>query len=443
MITKSGFRSLLEGVGNDATRFERHMLHMMGLCDEQGRRYTKGLGDRTLKDPKGGPRIKPDEITMRGLAESLLGDSPDQKAKLLSHVAQRRLLLESSASTPELRQLLEDNGAGAVMPSAFANISAFVGVATGLLEVGVLEAYENPEFIADTLAPAQPSKQFEGRKEIGASRIGDQAEERLPGMPTKRVQFGERWITQPRTVENAASCELLQEDLFLDITGGQVSERGNEVGEWVAYRKELRVIDSFIGVTNTYNYKGTTYNTYITGGYYDNDIASNALDQIDNVKAAEIKFRDMTDPETGTKIRVTPDTLLVQQEYLYNAMLLFGGDQTQVRSAPGATTGEQYFRVGPNPIKGKYAILTSPLVQQRLTDSTGLNLSATNAGKYWWLFQKGPKTHVYVQNWPMRTQTAAPNNVDSIDRGIVLFIKADERGIPMWKDPRRSVRNKN
>ena len=43
------------------------------------------------------------------------------------------------------------------MASAFANINAFTGAVSGLLEVSILEAYENPEFIGSQLAPVEPS----------------------------------------------------------------------------------------------------------------------------------------------------------------------------------------------------------------------------------------------------------------------------------------------
>ena len=455
MINRTGFRNLLESVGGPTPEgygaLSIRIPHLLGLCDGRGRLHKDHAGNRILKDPSDTvKRLNPSEISLRGLAESLLGEDWEKRSRAIPAFLQQKSLLESDG-----RSLLEDNGAGAIMASAFADINAFTATATGLLEVGILEAYNSPEFIADKLAPVEPSKIFEGRKTIGAARLGDVAEERLPGMPTHRAQFGERWLTQPRTVENAVAVELTQEAIYLDLTGGQVSEHANSVGEWVAYRKEIRVIDSWIGTgglvgANGYNvyvwnYKGTAYAPYATAGtYYINDIASgNELLYIDNILSAEILFRNMTDPETGTLINITPNTILVNREKEYTARELFGMSDGQYRSSPGSTSGEQSFRGqgGPNPIKNKYEVIESPLVYQECTSATGLNLSATAAGKKWWLFERGNKTHVYIQNWPLRTQTAAPNQVDLLDRGIVLFVKADERGIPMWKDPHRVVRS--
>lgn len=426
MIGKTGCRNLLESVGNDAKRFVNHWTHLLGVTDEQGNRHRDFSGNMKLKAPDGGERINPKEVSIRGLAESLLGEDA----------------VERYLNPNVVRNVLEDNGAGAVGPSSFANINAFTAATAGLLEAAILEGWQNPQFIQDVIAPVEPSRQFEGRKTIGVSRIGDLAETREPLMPTKRVQLGEKWIVQPRTVENALAVEVSQEAVYLDLTGSLVNE-ANDLGTWLGYRKELRCIDSFIGVVNSYNYKGTSYNTYISNGYYNNDLSgSNELLYIDNVLAAEVLFRDMKDPDTNTRVLIMPNTLLVNREKGYVAEMLLGSNEAQYRSAPGATTGEQSFRTGNNPIKSKYRILESPLVYERCLAADGLNLSAANAGKSWWLFEAGQGTHVYVQNVPLRTQSAAPNQIDMIDRGLVLFVKADERGIPMWKQPRKVVRSR-
>lgn len=439
MITKTGVRNLLESVGGDHRRFARRFNHLLGVTDERGVPYKDAAGNRKLKAPASGEKLATGEVSLRALAESLIGE--DGIERWLRPSVLRELA--------ESRDVLEDTGAGAVQASAFANINAFTAATAGLLEAMVLEAYQNPLFIGDVLAPPEPSKQFEGRKTIGVSRVGDRAEERMPGMPTARVQVGERWITQPRTVENALSCEVTQEAIYLDLTGGQLADHTGAagLGEWLGYRRELRIIDSFIGVVNSYNYKGTSYNTYIAAGYYDNYISSgNELLHEDNVQAVMIKFRDMTDPDTGTRIMIQPNTCLVNREKLRFANSIFGATAQgyQYRDAPGSTTNAQQINMADPFYKGQLQIIESPLVYQRCTASDGLNLSASNAGKAWWTFERGNKTHVYVQNWPMRTQSASPaqGNLDMIDRGVVLYTKADERGVPMWKDPRRAVQSR-
>lgn len=444
MITKGSLRDLYESdtCGGDPRRFGCTILHMLGLTDQKGRYHTDRNGNRVIKDPVGESRIRPDEIPVRGLMETLCGDEPYKVAQQLRAYGQLRPLLESDPTWT--RSLIEDNAAGAVMASTFANINAFTAGVTGLLDVMILEAYQSPEFIGGQLAPVEPSKIFEGRKTIGVSRIGNLAESREPGMPTKRVQVGERWITQPRTVEKALSCEVTQEALFLDLTGGQLAEHAGAagVGEWLGYAQELDIIDSFIGVTASFNYKGTSYATYIAAGFYDNYISSgNELLHEDAAETALIKFRDMTDPDTSTRILIRPNTVLVNREKIRTANAIFGPTALQYQFRDDSTAAHQ-INVSDPAYKGQFRILESPLVYERCRAADGLNLSADASGKAWWMFESGQKTHCWVQNWPLRTQSAAPNQVDMIDRGVVMYTKADLRGIAMWKDPRRSVHSR-
>jgi len=440
MIRGSSLRSLYESHG--PAKFVQFVYQGLGLVDANGRRlYDRAGNARRVELVEGGKlpngqaveRFEPSEFSLRELAEAVIGG--DWAEQLRPDAVRRAMLVEE-------RRPLVEAGTGAIQATAFANINAFTAVVSGLLEVSTMEGWENPVFIADKLAPAEPTKMFDGRKVIGVTRLGDVAEERLPGMPTKRAQIGERWITQPRTVENALSSEVTQEAVFLDLAG-EVLQEAKDVGEWLRWRKEIRVIDAFIGVTNTYVYKGTSYNTYQTASTWDNDF-SNELLHWDNVQNVLIKFRDMKDPETNLRVLIQPNMMLVNREKLVVARAIVGdlaGD-VQYRDAPGSTSNPQQVRAFQSPYKGQFELLESPLVYQRCTDADGLNLSASNAGKYWWTWERG-KPLKYAQNWPFRVQTAAPNQLDMIDRGVVLFTKADERGVPMWYEPRRVVRSKN
>lgn len=435
MIRKNDVRTLLESrCGGDVGVFCRKMSHFMGLSDADGNPYRTAGGHATLRDVMEGStrvaRLKPSEFSLAALGRGILGD--DLFEQLYDPESTRLAGMQV-----KLRNIMEA-GEGAIMPSTFANINAFTGVAAGLMEAAILEGWQNPQFIGSQLMPDEPSKQFEGRKTIGVSRIGDQAEERLPGNPTKRVQVGERWITQPRTVENALAAELLQETVFLDITG-QVVQECNDLGSWLGYREEIRKIDAFIGVNNTYTYKDTSYQTYQTAGTWDNDLSNELLHHSD-VLEAELKFRDMKDPETNTRVLISPNTILLNREKKHTVRMVLGASNVNEGTDVTAT---YTMRDAPNPIDTNYNVLESPLVYERCTASDGLNLSASNAGKYWWCFEAGNKTIVYVVNWPMRVQQAAPGQMEMIDRGVLLYVKADVRGVPMWKEPRRVVRNKN
>ena len=443
MIGRSSTREVYEQFKGDRTKggragFVINMLHSLGLRDRNGDPYLDEGGNALIKNPldsKGNTigRYSANQFSLRDLAEGIIGENwPDA---FNPSILRRASIFERSNPVLEA-------GTGAISPSQFADINAFTAVVSGLLEISVLEQFRAPDFIADKLAPVRDTKMFAGRKVIGATRVGDKAEERKPGMPTTRVQIGERWITMPATVENALSAEVTQEAVYLDLTG-EVLQNASDLGYWLGFRKEMRVIDAKIGVTNTYSYKGTSYNSYLTSGYYTNDITGNELVHWDNVQNCLLAFRNMIDPETNTRVQIMPNKVLVNMEKLVAARSIMGdlAAGVQYRDAPGSATQAQQIREFQNPYKGDFEILQSPLVYQRMTDPTGLNLSASNAGKYWYMWEEG-KDLTYEQNWPIRTMQATPNSIDMLDRGVVLFIKADERGVPMWREPRRIIRSR-
>lgn len=438
MISGSSTREVYESIKKDEGRgaFVKKILHGIGLCDPQGNRYFDTAGNSIIKDPVNSrgvteARMKPTEFSLRDLAEGIIGEKWSE--------AMRPDILRRAELHEQQRPIMEA-GTGMVGASQFADINAFTAVVSGLLEISVLEQFRAPDFIADKLMPTQNTKMFAGRKVIGVTRIGDKAEQRQPGMPTARVQIGERWITMPQTVENALSCEVSQEAVYLDLTG-EILEQAQNVGYWLGYRKEIRCIDAKLGITNTYSYKGTTYNTYLTSGYFTNDIPGNELVHWDSVQNALVAFRNMIDPETNTRVQIRPNRVLVNLEKLVTARAIMGdlAAGVEYRDAPGNPISPQNVRAFLSPYKGDFEILTSPLVFQRMTDASGLNLSASNAGKYWYMWEEG-KDMTYEQNWPIRVQQAAPNQLDMIDRGVVLYVKADERGTPMVREPRRVIR---
>jgi hypothetical protein len=446
MIRGESLRELYRSKG--PAGFVRTIKQSMGLLDERCRPYRDVAGNIIYKPTRNRhgnliENLRPEEFNTRELADVIFGDSQEDKdRKLRPDNLQRALEIERQYPLVEQRVNFLEEGQGSISASAFADINAWTGVVSGLLEISLMDGWQMPGFIADELMPVENTRMFEGRKVIGTTRLGDVAEERLPGMPTKRAQVGERWITQPRTVENALAVEVQNEAAYLDLTG-TLLEDAKAVGEWLRYRKEIRVINAFIGVYNTYQYKGVGYNTYLTSGYFINSITGNELLHEGNIENIEILFRNMTDPETNTLVTIVPDMILLNREKIRTANAIFGPTavQYQYRDIPGSTSSPQSINVSDPAYKGKYRVLESPLVWQQCVSPQGLNLSSTAAGKMMWVWKKG-KPFRYAQNWPLKTETAAAaNSVEMLDRGIMLYMKAHERGIPMVREPRYIVQS--
>ena len=437
-------RSLFESrskQSNGRWRFLTEMKQGLGLCDANGNDHRDLAGNRILKERA----LRPESFSLSELAEGIVGPSwrslfaPDSQA--LNRYTTARALLD----TGDPRNLLENTGVG-IDPTAFLNINTFTSVVGGLVEVKILEAFSNPSLIADKLMPAEPTK-LNGQKIIGIARIGDKAKERKPGEPHPRAQFGEKWVQTPETAEFALAVEVSKEAVFYDLSG-QVLQSAAAVGDEIAYRKELRVIDLFIGAANSFNWSGTAYNTYQTSrtlGYL-NDL-SNPLTDWTAIQAAMMLFMRQEDPNTGKRILTKPDTIVVNPARIATANLIMAATSTERRTGAGASTPQTTSNplnvsVSPGAPYTGMEIITSPLLEQRCVAADGLNLSQANADDYWWAFESG-KAFRYMQNYPLSVSQAAPNQYEMLDRGIVAAYFANERGVPSVWSPWHIVRNKN
>jgi hypothetical protein len=422
-------------------RFVTEMRQGLGLSNAQGSDYkdnanNKRLGDRTWK---------PEDFSLRELAEGLLGSAwrimfDDSQRGTLAKMTAARSLVEQGAG------LMESTGFG-LDPTAFLNINTFTSVVGGLIEVKILESFQNPQLIADTLAPAEPTK-LNGQKIIGLQSMGDLARKRLPGESHTRAQFGERWVQTPETRENALAVDVLKEAVFFDLTS-DVLNMASSVGDALAYRKELEVIDSVIGVTNNFNYNGTAYNTYQTSktlGYL-NDI-SNPMTDWTSFQAYVLQFMRVEDPHTGKRIMIQPNTILVLPAKIATANMILNATAIERRTGAGATTPQTTSNPlfaaqgAANPYGGQFQIVTSPLLEVRALAADGLNLAQNVADEYWWMMQSG-KSFKYMQNYPLTISQAAPNQYEMLDKGIVASYFANERGIPAIVSPWHVLRNKN
>lgn len=416
--------------------------HGLGLCDEHGNNYKDRAGNRILKESEA--QFTAEEFSLQESAEAIIGPAwrhlfnPQAQADLRGH---NRMLESQYGDDP--RALLEAVGTG-VDVSSFADINAWTATTGGLIERKILERFNRPDYVGDQLMPDEPTRVAEGQKIIGVSRIGDLAEARQPGMPHKRAGFGERYVTLQKTRENALAVDVNKEAVWFDLTG-QVLDEAGEVGELVGYRKEIDKIDAFIGVTTgsgglyKWTYKGTAYAFYnpALATNAPTNQASNELLDWTNFEAVFTAMVRFVDAETGIRIRVRPNRVMVNPKKLATATLILGQTQTERRTAPSSTTQSSatLLNVGSaamNPVNifGQFgAPLWSELVEQRCTDSSGLALSQANADKYWWVWEAG-RPFKYYANWPLTITQAPGTQYDQIDRGVVFSVFANERGMP-------------
>jgi hypothetical protein len=223
---------------------------------------------------------------------------------------------------------------------------------------------------------------------------------------------------------------VTKEAIFFDRTH-LVLARAAEVGEILGLNKEKRLLDLLIGVTNTYKWRGTAYNTYQASTPWINVITANALVDWTNVDAAEQLFADILDPNTGEPVLVSANTVLVMPAYRHAAHRVFNAAEIHYEASGSATN-----TIAANPL-GNYNVVESRLAYRRLLAS---GVSASDAKKYWFIgdFRKA---FAYMENWPITVTQSPPGSEADFNNDIVVRFKASERGAAAVMNPRYVVKS--
>ena len=344
--------------------------------------------------------LKTEDFSIKDLAENLIEDGREYVA-----------MMNPRYDNPtELRE-----AAGAVDSSAFSNITGQIVYSK------ILEASENPQFIWPELVSTVPT-QFNGEKVPGISGIGDEAETIDEGQPYPLAGVSQEYISTPETDKRGMIVPVTKEAIFFDRTN-ILLDRCSKVGEWLGLNKEKRCIDIATGQTNNWNRNGTAYNTYAaSGGHGQVNQHVAVLTDYTDINEAEQLFNALTDWNTGEPVLAMPTTLLVPQALLNTAEAIL--ESTEMRTATASSVN---WTVGPNRYKGRYRILTSPMVYAR-----------TSSSVKWFLgdFKKG---FAYMENWPITVTQAPAGSEDEFNRDIVAKYKCSERGVAAAIDPLQAV----
>lgn len=310
--------------------------------------------------------------------------------------------------------------ANAVSTSHFSNIIGQI------MFTRVMEEFTKPKYLFDSLVEVIPT-QFNGEKIPGIGNIGDRAEVIGEGEQYPLAGVGEEYIETPATTKRGLILPITKEAIYFDRTG-VLMKRAGDIAETIAISREKRVIDCVTGVTNTYKYKGTTYNTYNASTPFANIASSNALVDWTDIENALLKFDGMTDPSTGEPVMVDANTVLVPTALDFTARRIINA--TEIRFGDGASSTTQAISANPVSSNGRsYQVLSSPYVYAR-TSSTST-----------WFIGDPKRAFKYMQNWGPTVQRATENSEAAFTADVVERFKVSERGVPAVWDPRAMVKN--
>jgi hypothetical protein len=415
----------------------------LGLRDPKGRKYRNNEGLPVLESQQ----ILPDNMSIKALAVALFGEG---------NIEQRL-----GAPAPQFMEFTGDvlEAGNDIVPSQFADITAYNETVAGLLEVKILEAYNRPEFLAPRLTTNIPSNKVQ-EKFIGISTPADAAQSRQPGQSHPRAQLSQRYVTTPITQNRANAIDITREAVMFDLTR-QLLEHAELVSQTLALRKEYLTLDTILGIDNTYTYDGTTYYTYVASGGYWTNVFNNDLVNWVSLDNVYIAFSKMVDQETNQPISIDARDLLVMPGRLSLMEKILSDTQVRQGDATATTTVGTPLGYGRNPISGRWnAPMVSQYAYKRLTDTAAdgvddglMNLINTQNSYGWttaqkasyaqsiWLAGNFKKAFCYVENLPLTVVRAAPTSYEMADRGLVFSMFVDEMGIPAIREPRYVIRS--
>lgn len=319
-------------------------------------------------------------------------------------------------------------GGSVVLPSHFANISAFTDTVAGLIDALTMEAYQAPEFIGDSLMEVKSSR-VNGGSMIGPMNDGGVSGDLLDGEPYPTVGLKETKVSIPDNQRYGNVIQVNEKTFIYDRTD-MLEGSCTAAGTAVARNKEVRQADCVLGVTNTYSRDGVSNNTYLTSAGtspndYINSSTNELLDQ-DDIDAAIQILEGNTDPGTGFEITVPAPQLLVMPQRRLKTSQILHPEWTRQE-----TQSNVEIRQGPSQLLPVSLIVATRIWYNRLI-AAGVN--TTNAPARWHMGDF-KKAFAYRQIIPFQV-TDAPLSSEEARRDIVLVKIAREHGVPWCKEPR-------
>ncbi len=340
-------------------------------------------------------------------------------------------LFESFCGTEALRRITPGKSGNYQLYEA-ANVvdsSAFANITGQIVFNKIKEEYTNPNFIWPDVTDTMTSTFFDGERIPGVGDIGDVMEIVDEGQPYPNVGMNEEYIDFGPAQTRGCIVPISRKMITADRTG-VLLQRAAKGGHYMGINKEKRVLDTVLGVTNSYKRNGTALNTYLTSGAYINDQTSNKLVDWTNVQSAWLLLDAITDPNTGEPIMANPNVLIVPSALVMTARRIAHATATETVDLSASTNTQRFMAENPLPGHfGNITVLSNQYVKARSSSATK-----------WW-FGEPKKAFLYREIWGVETLQAASNSEAEFTQDIMFRAKVTECGQQGVLDPRFITRN--
>lgn len=386
-----------------------------------------------IKEPKHQQALRPDDFSMRELAEAFCGEEWVKRLNPI-YANQSAFRMTARGIEPgETRQLLETGGA--------VDVTAFSNITGQILFTKVLEGWELAGMIGDEIVETIPTV-LDGEKLPFISQPLTEGGKVHPGQPYEEYGLAEEFITTVPLNTYGAILSIHKLTIFYDRTG-QLLKKANNLGKQLRYNKERRILNTLVQAASAplFNWKGVSFIPFQTNGqYWNNLLLNNPLVDYTSIEKDEIAVTQTLDPDLqnagiNTPIDIKLDSVLVMPFKKWTAWRALNAAEVRgVNLAPAPNI----ITLSPSPMP-EYKLLDSKILYQQAL-ATGA--TAAQAQDWWWMFDSKQRPIVYMENWPLQLVPQPPQSTADFERDIVFRLKASERGEPSWMDPRYIVMNR-
>lgn len=393
------------------------------ICEWMGQGFDR-FGRPALVNER---KLYPDEISLKGLAVEFMGSQWFDK---LGHAI---------GQGPRQGLVAIESGTAGILPGDLPQTSMFLGTVAGMIQTAILEHYDTPEFVSRRLAEVKRTTSRQMQL-LNISHADTSVTMRNAGDPYPRLSMTDNRVVTPETQQMALAVDVFYETVFFDLTG-EVLDQANEVGYNLQLREDKDGIRCLLGITNPYNFNGTSYNTYQTAGaLWTNKNTSNAMTDWTSVAISQAMASRLTDPKTGQRISVGFNAVLCNP-YRGTFAKHVLGQSSRGQNVEFRTQSSAYVSNGPNPIDQGYEVIASARFDEVMQDTVangGLAMSESDRNATYIFIRTGRKSPLkLIQNWPLQVKVInSGSDYGQAEKKIMMSAFADYMQVFTIGDPR-------